>query len=138
VNDLTNVKSEFSTEIPLILPEGLTALSEDGIRIFNVRVNMNIEPITDYLALTERIEIRNLNPDFTAQLGVTSASVLLFGPRTALEEIRSEQGLVLVYIDLEEFTQPGTYSVPLQYEAPESVETELFPAEIQVIINEQP
>lgn len=138
VIDLTNVKSEFSTEIPLILPDGVTALSEDGIRIFNVRVNMNIEPITDYLALTERIEIRNLNPDFTAQLGVTSASVLLFGPRTALEEIRSEQGLVLVYIDLEEFTQPGTYSVPLQYEAPESVETELFPAEIQVIINEQP
>lgn len=138
VIDLTNVNSEFSTEVPLILPEGVTALSEEGNEILNVRVNMIIEPITDYLALTERIEIRNLNPDLTAQLGELRASVLLFGPKPALQAIGNEPDLVLVFIDLEQFTEPGTYLVLIESEAPSSVEVELFPAEIQVIISEQP
>jgi len=133
--DLTDVYSKLSVEAPLILPEGVSALNDVGETIQNVLVHITVEPITDYLAITRFIEERGLEPLLIARLSESRVSVLLFGPRSLLDEIMKDPNLVTVYVNLDGLSA-GTYTLPIEYEAPQDVILELFPSETEAVIIE--
>jgi diadenylate cyclase len=136
--DLTNIRSEFSEQVPLIIPEGVTAVDRDGNRLLNVFVTITIEPVTDYYSERRRVELRGLDPNLTARVSDSWVSILLFGPKPVLREIESDPSLLNVYADLSDLQTPGTYTVILQYEAPEDITAEVFPPEIEVVISAVP
>lgn len=136
--DLTNIRSEFSEQVPLIIPEGVTAVDKDGNRLLNVFVTITIEPVTDYYSERRRVELRGLDPNLTARVSDSWVSILLFGPKPVLREIESDPSLLNVYADLSDLQTPGTYTVILQYEAPEDITAEVFPPEIEVVISAVP
>ena len=135
--DLTDVYSELTVDAPLILPAGVTALNEEGESIFTVNVRISIEPITDYLALTRFIEERDLDPNMIARLSEGRVSVLLFGPRPLLEEIIKDPNLVTVFVNLDGLAA-GTYTLPIEFDAPQGAIVELFPSETEAVIVEKP
>ena len=136
--DLTNIRSEFSEQVPLIIPEGVTAVDKDGNRLLNVFVTITIEPVTDYYSERRRVELRGLDPNLTARVSDSWVSILLFGPKPVLREIESDPSLLNVYADLSDLQTPGIYTVILQYEAPEDITAEVFPPEIEVVISTVP
>lgn len=133
--DLTDVYSKLSVESPLILPEGVSALNDEGETIHNVLVHITVEPITDYLAITRFIEERGLEPLLIARLSESRVSVLLFGPRSLLDEIMKDPNLITVFVNLDGLSA-GTYTLPIEYEAPQDVIVELFPSETEAVITE--
>ena len=135
--DLTDVYSELTVDAPLIFPAGVTALNEEGESIFTVNVRISIEPITDYLALTRFIEERDLDPNMIARLSEGRVSVLLFGPRPLLEEIIKDPNLVTIFVNLDGLAA-GTYTLPIEFDAPQGAIVELFPSETEAVIVEKP
>jgi diadenylate cyclase len=135
--NLTDVYSELTVDAPLILPVGVTALNEEGEIILTVNVRIILEPITDYLALTRFVEERGLGSTMIARLTESRVSVLLFGPRSLLDEIIKDPNLVTVFVDLDGLAA-GTYTLPIGYEAPQDVIVELFPSETEAVIVEKP
>ena len=133
--DLTDVYSKLSVEAPLILPEGVSALNDEGETIQNVLVHITVEPITDYLAITRFIEERGLEPPLIARLSESRVSVLLFGPRSLLDEIMKDPNLITVFVNLDGLSA-GTYTLSIEYEAPQDVIVELFPSETEAVITE--
>ena len=133
--DLTDVYSKLSVEAPLILPEGVSALNDEGETIQNVLVHITVEPITDYLAITRFIEERGLEPPLIARLSESRVSVLLFGPRSLLDEIMKDPNLITVFVNLDGLSA-GTYTLSIEYEAPQNVIVELFPSETEAVITE--
>lgn len=135
--NLTDVYSEFTVDAPLILPPGVSALNEEGETILTVNVRIILEPITEYLALTRFVEERGLGPTMIARLTESRVSVLLFGPRSLLNEIIKDPNLVTVFVDLDGLAA-GTYTLPIGYEAPQDAIVELFPSETEAVIVEKP
>ena len=134
--DLSSAMSDFTSLIPLIVPEGVTVLDEDGNDLLNVFVTVAIEPETGYLNLRRRINFRGLNPTFNASTLDSWVSVLLFGPQPALDEIENDQNLVTIFADLTAITSPGVYDITLEYEAPQDLSVEIFPDEVEVRVTE--
>jgi diadenylate cyclase len=132
---LTNVYSEFTTDAPLVLPDGVSAFDEEGESITNVTVRVIVQPVTDYLVIDSRVNLTGLSSGLTARVAPTRASVLLIGPRPLLDEIFVDSSLVSVFVDLSGL-DVGTYTLPLQVQVPEGVQTQLFPTEVEVIIDE--
>jgi YbbR domain-containing protein len=133
---LTNVFSEISLDVPLLLPEGVVSRGEADEDINTVRIDIQVSPVTNYLPLTTAPELRGLPEDKNAEVSPSQVSILLIGPQTILDEITSNPSLVVVYVDVTGLG-PGLYDLPLEYESPSGVTVELFPSEVQVTINEQ-
>ena len=135
--DLTGVYSELTIQTPLVLPPAVTAINDQGEPILEVTVHITVEPQTDYLALTRFIEVVGLDPSQSARTSESRVSVLLFGPRTLLDEIVQDPNLVSVFVDVEGM-EAGTYTLPIEYHAPANVVVELFPSETEVSIIDRP
>lgn len=135
--DLTGVFSEFSTTVPLILPEGVTAINQDNEEILNVRAEITVEPIPNFLTVTRFIQVTGLDPSLQVRIPSTRVDVLLFGSAEVLQEIESTPGLVKVFINLAGYST-GTHTVPIEYNAPQDVVVELFPSDVEVVITDRP
>jgi len=135
--DLTGVYSEFSTTVPLILPEGVSAIDQQNEEILDVRAEITVEPIPNFLTVTRFIQVTGLDPGLQVRIPSTRVDVLLFGPVELLQEIESTPGLVKIFINLAGYSS-GTYTVPIEYDAPQEVVVELFPADVEVVITERP
>ena len=132
---LTNVFSEFITHAPLIIPNGLTALDQNGANITEVEVTIKVSPKTTYLVLDSAVSYTNLPDSLNAKVEPSKVLVLLLGPNQLLEEIRKNPDLIIVGLNLEGYTV-GTYTVPLQVQSPQGVQAQVFPSTVQVTITE--
>jgi diadenylate cyclase len=130
---LTGIHTEYTVDTPLIVPQGASALNDEGIIINTVTVRVEITPVSDFLVLDRTVNLRNLSPTLNGRVVPNRVSVLLVGPRPLLEEIDADPDLVVVYLDLEGFTS-GTYDLELEVEAPPGVNSQLFPSEVQATI----
>ena len=132
---LTNIYSGLGVDAPLILPEGVSAIDELGETVNSVRVEINITPRTDYLVLNRNITLRNVPDTLNARITTARISVLVIGPQNLLSEIRNNPDLIVLYVDLVDYTA-GSYTIPIQSEVPENIEILLFPSEVDVLITE--
>ncbi|MEW5870013.1 MAG: diadenylate cyclase CdaA [Chloroflexota bacterium] len=134
--DLTGIEGEYALDVPLILPVDVSALDEQGESITDIHVKIVVEPVTDYLVVESKVVLLNVATSLSAVVTQTRVSVLVIGPRPLLEQIRLNPDLLSVTLDLEGYTA-GTYTVPFAFKAPEGVQVQLFPAQIQVVLEEQ-
>jgi len=130
---LTNVYSEISTRAPLIIPDGLSALNEKSENVNDVGVVISVAPKTAYLVFTTKVNVINLPADLRAKVETSQVSVLLIGPEPLLAEIQKNPDLIKVSMDLRGFAV-GVYTIPTQIQTPQGVRAQIFPSEIQVII----
>jgi YbbR domain-containing protein len=132
---LTNIYSELSVDAPLILPEGVSAIDAQGETVNTVRVEINVTPQTDYLVLNKIVTLRNVPASLNARVTSTRIAVLVIGPQNLLAEIRNNPDLIVLFIDLVDYTA-GSFTIPIQTEVPEGIEVLLFPSEVEVLITE--
>ncbi len=131
--DLTGVYDNLAVSVPLMKPEGVTILDENGDQILNVQVVVDISPVTGYLVLQKPIGVRNIPNGMTPQLSYQDVSVLLIGPKPLLDQIKANQELIQVYLDLEGLL-PNVYSLPLEFESPQDLEIMVFPGEVRLVL----
>lgn len=132
---LTGVNTQYVIDAPLIVPQGASALDDDGEIINTVTVRVVVAPVSDYLVLDRKVNLRNLSPTLDGRVVPNTVAVLLVGPRPLLEEINADPDLVVVYLDMEGFTA-GTYDLELDVEAPPGISSQLFPSGVQATIVE--
>ncbi|MCZ7550996.1 MAG: TIGR00159 family protein [Anaerolineae bacterium UTCFX2] len=132
---LTNQTSDYSADVPLIVPSEITVLNSESEVIRSVRVQVTITPVTGYLVLEPLVHYQNAlnDEEITVSVSPQTISVLLIGPRFLLDKIRADPSLVIASIHLTN-TAPGTQTVQVQIEAPAGLEVQLFPKEVQVTI----
>jgi diadenylate cyclase len=134
--NLSGVRSELTRDVPLVMPEGISALDTQGQAVTNVVARVTVAPATDYLALTKKPVVSGVTPSLAARLSPSQVTVLLIGPEPLLLQVEEEPGLVRVSLDLKGF-EPGSYLLPLEIRAPEGLDVERFPTEIDVTIAER-
>ena len=134
---ITNVFNEMIMDVPLIRPDGVISLNEQGEVLTSVVVEVSVEPETDYLLLTTEPVLRGVDPNLSAQFEPDEITILLIGPKNLLLNIEQNTDLVIVYADLSE-KPAGVHTIPLEMEVPRGLEVDLFPSEIQVVLTEQP
>jgi hypothetical protein len=134
---LTNVYSEITLDVPLILPGGVIGKGEKGETVDSAVVSIFVSPATNYLLQTVAPAIRGLPVTYSAEISPQQVSVLLIGPEPILDEIEANPSLVVIYMDATDVV-PGIHVLPLEYEAPSGISVELFPSEVQVTISEEP
>ncbi len=130
---VTGHYSDFVIEAPLLIPKGLAAINEQGETVQSVKVTLTIAPVTGYLVLDLDVTLLNQAANLQATIQPSRVSVLLIGPRLLLAEIAKYPQTVRVQVDLQELGA-GTYSLPLIIQAPDGVQVQLFPKEVQVLI----
>lgn len=133
--DLSGVQSEFSAVVPLVLPEGIVALGDRGQSVTGVEVRIDLSPKTDFQLLEKTIVQRGLDPSSQVEFLPEKVTVLSIGPKPLLDQIRDDSSLIVVYVDLNDLS-PGTYYLPLEIEAPNAVDVQTFPSEVQIEIVE--
>lgn len=130
---LTNHLSDFVVDAPLIVPSGLAAFDDQGRLIQSVKVKIAIAPVTGYLVLSEVVDFLNLPANTQAIAQPGQISVLLIGPQALLAEIAKDPQTVRLQVDLSGLSV-GTYTLPLVVQAPQGIQIQLFPKEVQVVI----
>ena len=133
--NLARVRSELTLDVPLVLPEGISALDTQGQAVTSVVAHVTVAPATDYLALAKKPVVSGVPPSLSAHLSPSRVTVLLIGPEPLLVQVEEELGLVRVSLDLTGL-EIGTYLLPLEIQVPEGLEVELFPTEVDVTVVE--
>ena len=96
-------------------------------------MTISVAAKTAYLAFSTKVNVINLPISLRARIDPSQVSVLLIGPKPLLAEIQKNPELVEVSLDLKSLTV-GTYSIPLRIQVPQGVQTQIFPSEVQVVI----
>ena len=130
---LTGVYSATSVSVPLVLPPDVTALGPEGDSLKSVIVDVDVSPVNGYLVLGRSVEITGQPLTGTLTTRPGRVSVLLVGPKPLLDLITRNPELVIVTADLTGLP-PGVQTVALEVQAPPGVQVQLFPAEVEVVV----
>lgn len=130
---LAEQNTDLTVEAPLVVPDGITVLNEQGELIRSVTVKITIVPVTSYLVVQRQVQINGIQPDQSITLTPPEVSVLLIGPKYLLEDLDNQPELIIVSVNVLEL-EPGVYTLPLEINAPPGMETQSFPKEIQVVV----
>lgn len=129
----TNQTNDFSVDVPLIVPEGVAALGEDGQAIRSVRATVSITPVMGYLVLEGEVRPSNLPEGFQVEFSPRLVSVLLTGPQYLLAEVKLDPRLVDLRVNLDGLSA-GVHTLPLEIYVPAGLQAQVFPQDIQVTI----
>ena len=101
------------------------------------KVEVLVEPVTDYLVLTVTPMVVDLASNLTVQsLSPSQVNVLLSGPQPLITEVDGQPGIVTVTVDVAG-QEAGLHRIPLEAEVPQGLSVELFPSEIRVRLEVQ-
>jgi diadenylate cyclase len=129
--DISQAEGNLSVETPLDLPDGITAVDQDGNPVSLVTVIVEVMPRTSDLVVTRPIEIINAPIDTELVLVPNKIDLLLSGPLPQLRAIEANPGLVQVILDLASWEQDKQEMVP-QVTVPDGVQFQLVPNTILV------
>lgn len=132
---LTNVRHNLILDVPLILPEDVSAMDAQGETVNSVIAHVSIAPVTDYHVLNMKLTLIGVSDTLNVQLSTDEVSVFLTGPRPLVAEIKEEPTLVTISVDLSGLPA-GTHVLPIEAQVPGGLVVELFPDEVQVILEE--
>jgi diadenylate cyclase len=130
---LTNQTMGYTTTTPLIIPNGISVLNDQGASIHSVQVQISIQAVSGYLVLNKQVRISN--PPLTATITIDPirVSILIIGSQILLDQLAKNPDLIILSVTLNE-TEPGTYTLPLEVQAPPELRVELFPKEVQITL----
>ncbi len=133
---LAGVFDSLTSDVPLILPKGVSALNYQGESVTSIVARVAVSPATGYLALSKVPTLSGVPPSHSARPSPGSVTVLLVGPQPLLAQVEMEPSLVLVALNLAGY-EPGSYLLPLNVQAPEGLRVELFPAEVDIALTKE-
>ena len=134
--NLAGVFDSLVSDVPLILPEGVSALNYQGEGVTGVIARVTVSPATGYLTVSQVPSLSGVPSTLTASLSPGAVTVLLVGPEPLLAQVEKEPSLVVVSLSLAGYG-PGSYQLPLEVQAPDGLRVEIFPAEIDIALAEE-
>jgi diadenylate cyclase len=129
--DISQAEGNLSVETPLDLPDGITAVNQDGNPVSLVTVLVEVMPRTSDLVVTRPIDIINAPIDTNLVLVPDRIDLLLSGPLPQLRAIEANPVLVQVTLDLSTWEEDQQEMIP-QVTAPNGVQIQLVPSTILV------
>ena len=126
-------RKEYTVDISKYLPEGV-ALTEEAAKNVVVTVMVEEEGTRTILLSTGAIRINNLQDGLSATVETTGDLEIRFAAEEALLEKLDIKNAVSV--DLEGYTEPGTYEVPVEVELNQAI-TLLDNPTISITISEK-
>lgn len=132
--DISEARGPVRTQVPLDLPEGVTAFDSSGSPVQVVTVDATVSPLTGDLPLTRTVEILGAREGITATISPPQVEMLLSGPLPVLKEIEADPDLVKLRVDVSRqapITGQGIELVP-EIIAPEEITVQLIPDTVLV------
>jgi YbbR domain-containing protein len=129
--DISQAEGNLSVETPLDLPDGITAVDQNGKPVSLVTVIVEIMPRSGDLVVTRPINLINPPTDTELRLSQDKMDLLLSGPLPLLREIEANPDLVQLIMDLSAWEQDKQEMIP-QVTAPDGVQIQLVPPTILV------
>lgn len=132
--DISSAVDTLTMDVPLDLPNGVTAVDSGGNSVHTVTVVANVAPRTGDLLLTRPVELVGAREGITTTVEPPQVEILLSGPLPTLNEIEANPELVQVVVDvirLAPITGQSVEQTP-QVVAPQGVTAQLTPANVLV------
>lgn len=129
--DISQAEGNLSVETPLDLPDGITAVDQNGNPVSLVTVIVEVMARTSDLVITRPINLINPPTDKKLTLSQDKLDLLLSGPLPLLRQIEANPDLVQLILDLSTWEQDKQEMTP-QITAPEGVQIQLIPPTILV------
>ena len=111
----------------------------DGLNLLTstATVQVKIEPILITKAYTNlKLNVKGLKDSLTATLSTKTATLDVTGPQLTLQSLKS--GDITAYVDLSDITEPGSYSLPVQFylkdQSSEEITGLFTPSEVTVTV----
>jgi hypothetical protein len=129
--DISQAEGNLSVETPLDLPDGITAVDQNGNPVSLVTVIVEIMPRTGDLVVTRPINLLNAPIDTELVIVPDKIDLLLSGPLPQLRAIEANPDLVQVTLNLAAWEEDEQEMVP-QVTAPDGVLVQLVPGTVLV------
>jgi YbbR domain-containing protein len=130
--DLNEVNSDFTTQVPLDLPDGVQALDSNGNSTNSVTVSINISPRNGNVSITRPVELLKATPNVTITISPAEVDVLLSGPLPLLHEIRNDPNLVQVLVDTSSLRRGQNADLMPSLVTPPNIEAQIAPPSVLV------
>jgi diadenylate cyclase len=130
--DLNEVNSDFTTQVPLDLPDGVQALDSNGNSTNSVTVSINIIPRNGNVSITRPVELLKATPNVTITISPAEVDVLLSGPLPLLHEIRNDPNLVQVLVDTSSLRRGQNADLMPSLVTPPNIEAQIAPPSVLV------
>jgi hypothetical protein len=118
--NLADVFNSLESDVPLILPEGVSALNYQGQPMTAVLARVTVSPAAGYLALGKVPTESGVRTWLSAGLSPESVTVLLVGLEPLRAQVEKQPSLVLVSLSLAGYG-PGSHLLPWEVRAPEAL-----------------
>lgn len=128
--ELEEAKTFVEKEVVLLLPEGVELANKSE----NVLFSANVEKITEKSIKTDKIGVRNISNNLTADIELVNINVLVKGAESLINAWDIESAF---YVDLKDLGE-GIYNIQLLYDKSEQLEIlELNPNYITVTLRKK-
>lgn len=128
--ELEEAKTFVEKEVVLLLPEGVELANKSE----NVLFSANVEKISEKSIETDKIGVRNISNNLTADIGLVNINALVKGAESLINAWDVDNAF---YVDLKDLGE-GIYNIQLLYDKPEQLEIlELNPNHITVTLRKK-
>jgi YbbR domain-containing protein len=137
--DVSQAFGPLVVQVPLNLPQGITAVDSVGRPVQTVTVTANIEARTGDLLLTRPVNLVGVREGVTTVVEPVRIDLLLSGPLPTLREIEANPELVQIVLDVAQLVpiEGQSYEVTPQVTAPEGIKVQLTPQTVLVSMTRQ-
>lgn len=137
--DVSQAVGPLTVQVPLSLPDGVTAVDSSGNAVQTVVVTAKIEARTGDLLLTRPINIVGLREGITTVVVPTEIDLLLSGPLPTLREIEANPDLVQIVVDVARLVpiEGQSYEETPQITAPAGIQVQLTPQTVLVTMTRE-
>lgn len=126
--NIEDARESISEQVAIVFPEGVSPLDN----VYSVQALIEISPVLGGQTLQLTPVLQGLGRGLEATFSPDTVEVILSGPLSELEALEAED--VQVILDLSNYG-PGTHSVSLTVEKPESLEVQaILPDQVEVEI----
>jgi diadenylate cyclase len=125
--DVSQARGELSIDVPLDIPQGITALDGEGNPVGSVSARIQVSPQAGNIILTRPVEVVGEADGGGLVITPESVELHLSGPLPILNSIEEEPGLVRVLLDPSELEPGAAVETVPQVVMPSGLEAQLVP-----------
>lgn len=137
--DVSQAVGPLTVQMPLNLPQGVTAVDSAGKPVQTVTITANIEARSGDLLLTRPVNLVGERDGVSAAVAPERVDLLLSGPLPTLREIEANPELVQIVLDVARLVpiEGQSYEVTPQVTVPEGIKVQLTPQTVLVTMTRQ-
>lgn len=124
--DISQSLGDFTTDIPLDLPEGVIALAPNGEQLGTVAVSVELAARQSDLVLTRPVELV-ASKHLTVTVEPPYVTLLLSGAVPILKEIEADPDLVHIWLDANDLEATEAERIAPQVILPKGIEAQVVP-----------